>query len=150
MRPLLHVPADPRRQRTILVVLVHRRQVAPLLLAAEELHQARLEVDPEPLPLQHEDGRARRRLIETELRTDAARREKDRQQRGLEEHAVRLIAGESCAAPTNDRKQMPAIAIESRGPTLITMAIDAASPIQTMALSIASLALNQSSVGAYQ
>src|SRR3954452_8178380 len=94
MRPLLHVPADPRRQWTVLVVLVHRSQVAPLLLAAEEFHQARLEVDAEPLPLQHEDGPARRRLIETELRTDTARREEDRQQRGFEQHAVRLIAGE--------------------------------------------------------
>ena len=50
----------------------------------------------------------------------------------------------------NDRKQIPATAIESRGQRLKMMAIEAAKPIQTMALSIRSLLLIQSNVGASQ
>ena len=83
MRQLLRVPADERRQRAVLVVLVHRGQIAPLLFAAEEIHQSRLEVDAEPLVSQHEHGCVRRWL--------PFRAEKEREERGLEQHAVRLI-----------------------------------------------------------
>jgi len=94
MRPLLHVPAEPRRQRSVLVVLVHRREVAPLRLAAEDFHQARLEVDAEPFVLQEEDARARRRMRRAEAGTQTGRGEEEREEAGLEEHAVRLIRGE--------------------------------------------------------
>ncbi len=56
VRQVLDVPADPGGQGTVLVVLVHRRQMAPFLVAAEQLHQARFEVNAEPLPLQQEQA----------------------------------------------------------------------------------------------
>jgi hypothetical protein len=50
----------------------------------------------------------------------------------------------------NERQQMPATAIERRGQRLKMIATEAAKPIQTMALSIRSPLLIQSSVGANQ
>ncbi len=58
VRQVLNVPTDPGGQGTVLVVLIHRGQVAPFGVAAEQLHQARFEVDAEPLPLQQEQAGA--------------------------------------------------------------------------------------------
>src|SRR2546426_10963710 len=55
VRQMLHIPADPSGQRTILIVLVHRGQIAPLGISASYLRDARFEVDAEPLPLQKEE-----------------------------------------------------------------------------------------------
>ena len=65
-----------------------------MLFAAEDLHQARLEVDAEPFPPQHEEAGARRRPIGAQARTESARGEEDRDERRFEEHAVRLIRRE--------------------------------------------------------
>ena len=54
VRQVLCIPADPGRQRSVLVVLIHRREVAPLGVSAQKLHRARLEVDAEPFPLEQE------------------------------------------------------------------------------------------------
>src|SRR5271167_1202311 len=51
-RQVLRVPANPRGQRAVLIVLVHGGEVAPLGIAASELHHTRLKVDAKPLPLQ--------------------------------------------------------------------------------------------------
>ncbi len=50
VRQVLDVPADPRWQRAVLVVLIHRREIAPFNIAAQQFHNAGLKVDAEPLP----------------------------------------------------------------------------------------------------
>ena len=92
VRQMLGVPPDPCRQRAVLVVLVHGREVAPLRVAARQLHHARFEVDAEPLPLQQEPTGARGRIARAPSRHQAAGREKQRQKAGFEQHAIRLIA----------------------------------------------------------
>src|SRR5207248_7804893 len=91
---LLDVPSEPRRQRTVLVVVVHRREIPPRWIAAENFYQAGLEVDPEPFPAQHEQAEARRRIARSEARPNAAWREEEREETGLEKHPVRLIGRE--------------------------------------------------------
>ena len=71
VRQMLGVPADPRGQRAVLVVLVHGREVAPLRVAAHQLHHARFEVDAEPLPLQQEPTGARGRIARAPSRHQA-------------------------------------------------------------------------------
>ena len=94
MWQMLDVPADPGGQRAVLVVLVHRGEVAPLRIAAEQLDHAGFEVDAEPLPLQEEQAGARRRMVSSPAGPDAARREEECDEAGFEQHAVGLIAGE--------------------------------------------------------
>ena len=104
MRQVLHVPADPRGQRAILVVLVHGRKVAPLRVAAGELHHARFEINPKPLPLQQEPAHARGRIVRAPSRPQPARSEEQRQESRFQQHAVRLIAREH-AARADKRKE---------------------------------------------
>src|SRR6266436_2601755 len=46
--PVLHVPADPCRQRTVLVIFVERREIPPLRVAAHDLRHARFKINPAP------------------------------------------------------------------------------------------------------
>src|SRR5438132_4725905 len=73
VRQMLHIPADPSGQRSILVVLVHRGQIAPLRISAGDLCDARFEVDMEPLPLQEEEAGAYRRPHSTPAWEDSWR-----------------------------------------------------------------------------
>ena len=97
MRKVLRVPADPRRERAVLVVVIHRREAGPLRVTAQNLDDARLEVDPKPLPPQQKERRTRRRGGLAEPRTEPSRREEERQERRLEEHAVGLVHRELLA-----------------------------------------------------
>src|SRR5438477_12662538 len=47
VRQLLHVPADPSWQRTVLVVIVHGGEVTPFEISTQQFHRARLKVDSE-------------------------------------------------------------------------------------------------------
>src|SRR5260370_6588456 len=94
MGQVLHIPANPRWQRAVLVVLVHGREVAPLLIAAEFFHKARFEINPEPLPPQEPEAGPRRRMMGCKTRPESGRREEEREEAGFQQHAVRLIAGE--------------------------------------------------------
>src|SRR5712671_6807781 len=58
VRKVLHVPSNPRRQRAVLVILVQRREVPPLRVAAHDLRHARFEIDAEAFPYQQEQARA--------------------------------------------------------------------------------------------
>src|SRR3984957_19647446 len=91
---MLKIPADPRWQRTVLSVLLDPGVVAPGGVAAFALHHARLKVNPEPLPKQQEDGRARRWTARAPTGQQTFRCKKKRKKAGFEKHAVRLIAGE--------------------------------------------------------
>src|SRR3954451_9617177 len=71
VRKMLNVPADPRGQRAILVILVHGREVAPLRVAAGEFDHARLEIDAKPLPQQEKNSSAHGRLAQTQSRPKA-------------------------------------------------------------------------------
>ena len=93
VRQVLHVPADPGGQRAILVVVVHRGEVAPGEVAARHFHHARFEIDAEPFPLQQEKARARGGMRAAEARAESRRREKERDESGFEQHSVRLVAG---------------------------------------------------------
>src|SRR5580700_1852495 len=89
---MLHIPANPCRQRTVLVVLIHGGEVAPLLLATDQLHQARVEVDSKPLPLQQKQACSHRRMIICQTRTASCRREEKRNEARFQQHSVRLVA----------------------------------------------------------
>ena len=91
---VLEVPANPCRQRAVLVVLVHGGEIAPCGIAALEFDDAGLEVDPEPLPQEKEEGGSRGWLLCCEAWKDAGGCEKEREKACFEEHAVGLIAGE--------------------------------------------------------
>src|SRR4029077_3156007 len=78
MRKMLHVPADPCGQRTILIVVVHRREVAPRGIAAPDFRHARFEIDPEPLPLQQKHTRARGWIASPQSRPESRGRKKQR------------------------------------------------------------------------
>ena len=108
MRHLLDVPSEPRRQRTVLVVVVHRREIPPRWIAAEDLYQAGLEVDPEPLPAQHEEAEARRRIARAESRPKAAWRAEVGQETRLQEHPVRLVGRENLQRSDTGEKQQRA------------------------------------------
>ncbi len=90
---LVRVPADPRRERAVLVILVHCGEVAPLRVAARDLCDAGLEVDAEEFPLQEKQTGTRRRMGSPPSGTDPWRREEEPEETGFEEHAVRLVAG---------------------------------------------------------
>src|SRR6516165_1010736 len=62
VRQLLRVPADPGRQRAVLIILIHRREVSPGWIASEIFRDTRLEVNGEPEQPQEEKARARRRI----------------------------------------------------------------------------------------
>src|SRR5260370_23821756 len=74
--PALHVPADPSWQRPILVILVKRREGSPLRVAAHNFRNARFKVDPEALPHQQEQTRARWLTYFTPTRPNPCPREK--------------------------------------------------------------------------
>ncbi len=94
VRQMLYVPADPGGQRAVLVVVVHGGEVSPLNISAGQLHHARFEVDAKPLPLQQEQAGARRRTRPPQARPESSGSEEQRDESGLQQHAVRLIAGE--------------------------------------------------------
>src|SRR5712671_7434207 len=91
---MLQVPADPSGQRTILVILVHGGEVAPLGIAAGDLGDAGLEVNAEPFPKEKKDGGADGRTVRSEAGTKSGRGQKKRDEAGFEKHAVGLVAGE--------------------------------------------------------
>src|SRR6266481_818803 len=91
---MLCVPADPGGQRTVLVVLVHGREMAPLRIAAGDFGDAGFKVNAEPFPEKKKNAGAHRRAAGREAGTKARRRQKERDEAGFEEHAVGLIARE--------------------------------------------------------
>src|ERR1700753_2591465 len=91
---MLDIPADPAWQRAVLVVLVHCGQVTPLDIAAEPLHQARLEVDAEPLPLQQPQAHADGRMRGAEARAESGWSEEHRYEARFQQHSVGLIGRE--------------------------------------------------------
>ncbi len=90
---LMDVPGDPVGQGLGLVVIEERRQVAPRLVAARQLHDPRGEDQAEEQPAQQPEGH-RRGPGHGDGGREARRREKDRQQPGLEQQVVPLEAQE--------------------------------------------------------
>ena len=95
VRQVLRVPPDPGGQRAILVILIHGREMTPLRVAAGDLHDAGLEIDAEPQPLQQEKAGPRWRMPLAPTRTQARRREKHAHEASAQQHPVRLI-GSKC------------------------------------------------------
>src|SRR5882762_6201217 len=91
---MLQVPADPSRQRTILVILVHGGEVAPLRIAAGDFGDAGLEVNAEPFPEKKKDGGADGWIVGSEAGTKSGRGEEKGDEAGFEKHAVGLVPGE--------------------------------------------------------
>ncbi len=93
MRQMLHIPANPRRQRAVLVILVERREVPPLRVAAHDLRNARFEINPEAFPNQQKQACARWPAFLPPPRPKTCRREKHRDKSRLQQHSIRLVAG---------------------------------------------------------
>lgn len=94
VRELVRPPADPRRERTVLVVVIHRGEIAPARIAARDLRDARLEVDTEALPQEDEAHGARRRLRLAPAGSQPARREDERGGGRFDEHPFGLVRRE--------------------------------------------------------
>src|ERR1700753_3257811 len=101
---MLDIPADPAWQRAVLVVLVHCGQVPPLDVAAEPFHQARLEVDAEPFPLQQPQAHADGRVFDGESWAPSRWSAEHRDEAGFQQHSVGLI-GREVACCTDERKE---------------------------------------------
>src|SRR6267378_5181158 len=93
-RQMLCVPADPGGQRTVLIVLVHSGEIAPLRIAAGNFGHAGFEINAKPFPEEKTNAGARGRAVCREAATKAGRGEKKGDKAGFEEHAVGLITGE--------------------------------------------------------
>src|SRR4029077_10131112 len=93
MRKLVRVPANPRRQWAILVVLVHGAQIAPGRIAAKIFRDPGFEVNREPQKPQQKERGPRRRLLLSQTWSPAAWREKITDKPRAKQHAIRLIAG---------------------------------------------------------
>ena len=106
MRHLLDVPSHPRRQGTVLVIVVHRREIPPRRIPTQDLHQSGFEIDAEPFPAQHEQAETRRRIACAESGTPAARRKEEREKPCLQQHPVRLIRREilQCSDAREEKK----------------------------------------------
>src|ERR1700739_3111647 len=90
---MLRVPADPGGEGTVLIVLVHGGEVAPLGVAAGDFGDAGFEVDTKPFPEKQKDAGAHWRTLRRETGTKSGRSEEKRDKAGFEEHAVGLVAG---------------------------------------------------------
>src|SRR5579885_1915043 len=91
VRQLLRVPADPGGQRAVLVILVHRRQMAPLGIVAGQLGDAGFKVNSKPLPLEQEQAGRRCRTGFPQPGAKSRRREEQREESRSQQHAVGLI-----------------------------------------------------------
>src|SRR5581483_8300895 len=69
VRQLLLISSKPCRQRIVLVVMIHSGERPPLLIAAQQLHKSRLEVNREPFPPQQPYCRARWRSLTSKARS---------------------------------------------------------------------------------
>src|SRR5580692_6867637 len=90
---MLYVPADPRGQRAVLVVLVHGGKVTPPGIAAGDFCHTRLEVDAKPFPLQQKQTRARWRRRVPQTWAKSRRSKEECNESRLEQHPVRLVTG---------------------------------------------------------
>src|SRR5450432_2612430 len=92
MREMLHVPANPSGQRPILIILVHRREVPPLRIAADNFGHAGFEINSKPFPQEQEDTGADRRVRCPQARPKTPRCEKQCNESGLKQHSIGLIS----------------------------------------------------------
>src|SRR5258708_30304920 len=91
---MLCVPADPGGQRTVLVILIHSGEIAPLRIAAGNFGDARFEVNAKPFPEEKKNASTHGRAVCREAGTKAGRGEEKGDKASFEEHAVGLITGE--------------------------------------------------------
>src|ERR1041385_4314245 len=57
---LLYVPANPRGERAVLVVVIHGRQMPPGIVPAGKLYNAGFKIDAEPFPPKKKQAKAGR------------------------------------------------------------------------------------------
>ena len=112
MGQVLHVPANPSGKRTVLIIVVHGREVAPRIVAAGELHEAGFEIDAKPFPEKQKKASARRRVVAAEAGTKSRGREKQCQKAEFKEHPIGLIAREILRG--GDKREKPEKAPEQR------------------------------------
>src|SRR6266571_206148 len=68
--------------------------ITTVRVAAQQLHQSGFEVDPEPLPLQHEKTEPRRRIAGAQAGPDTTWRKEERQKSRFQQHSIRLVGRE--------------------------------------------------------
>src|SRR5580700_6096787 len=101
---MLNVPADPGRQRAILVIVVHRREIAPLDVTTRDLRNAGFEVDAKPFPKQQIESRASGRPRLSKPGTKSTGRKEKRKEAGLKQHSIGLVAGEFARGADKGKK----------------------------------------------
>jgi len=143
------IPANPRRQRAVLVILVERREVPPLRVAAHDLRQCPISNIIRKPSQPTETGLARDGLLPPPPRPKTCRREKYRDKSRLQQHSIRLVPENSCAALTKERKHTEQIA-STRRPEIQTSAATHHPPSQQIRQACEHCSKTTGSVGAYQ
>src|SRR4029077_21041193 len=88
---MLHVPADPCGQRTVLIILIHSLEVTPLRVSAGDLRHPGFEVDAKPLPLQKEQTGTGWRRRNAEAGAQSSRSKEDCDESRLKQHSIGLV-----------------------------------------------------------
>src|SRR5260370_37449661 len=94
VRKMLHVPSDPSWQWPVLVILVQRREIAPLRVAAQDFCHARFEINPEAFPNQQKQARARWLAFLVPSWPKCRGGEEQGNETRLQQHYVRVIREE--------------------------------------------------------
>src|SRR5262249_38228200 len=89
-RKMMHVPSDPGGKRLCLEVILQRRSIPPVGIAARELHGGRRDGEPEDKPSQEPQRKASRRRGGPGQGPPLPGCEEDREKSGLDEQAVPL------------------------------------------------------------
>src|SRR5580692_1632538 len=101
---MLDVPSNPSRQRAILVILVHRREIAPLEIAYRDFCYAGFEVDAKPFPKQQIERRAVGRPRASKPGTESTGPKEEREEARLKQHSIGLISGEFARGADKGKK----------------------------------------------
>ena len=92
---MVSIPGDPGGQRSILVILIHGREIAPFCIVPQDFRDSRFKIDAEHQPDQKKSASARWRVRAFPTR-DAIRAGAKNKLMNLcfEQHSVRLVARE--------------------------------------------------------
>ena len=150
VRQVLHIPADPCWQRSILIILIHRREVPPLDIAASDFCNTGLEVDAEPFPKEHIERHSNKRPRFSQAWPESTGARKSERNPASSNMPSDWYPEKSPAALTNERKHTKQITSIPRGQKLKTSSTAAAMPTQQSVISMCDPLENHKTLGTYQ
>ncbi len=94
VRQVMRVPGDPCGQRSILIILIHGREISPFRVASQDFRDPRFKINAEHQPNQKKPAGARGSIRIPPARPPSGGRKKQTDETRFEQHAVGLIARE--------------------------------------------------------